>query len=105
MASPNVPFRDVGVCISISQVLAQGSGQLDHQRWIEARVFDYALGRITARIGDDPRAADLVVATVVHMAMQPQGGLPAFDLCLQVRDKAGVQRRADKPGGDAAARR
>jgi hypothetical protein len=44
-----------------SGFVAPHSNQLDRQQSIEGLVFDYALGRISARIGHDAGIADTVV--------------------------------------------
>ena len=82
--------------------LAPGFLELDQQVGCELRVFHLAFGRIAAWVGHDARGAHKVIATVVHVAVQPKAGLPAQDLRFQVGDKAGVQRRADKLRRNAA---
>ena len=78
------------------------SAHLNNQRRVEGLVLDHPFRRITARIGDHAGVADAVVEAVVHMAVQPQGRLPAVDLWFQVGNKTRVQRRTGELRGDAA---
>ena len=57
----------------------------EHQGQIEARAFT----RITSRVVDDGRFADLIVFAGVDMAMDPEAGLPLMNQVFEVGSESG----------------
>src|SRR5262249_37730887 len=68
--------------------------QLEHKIRPKGFVLGHACTRIAPRVAHDAGLANVVVKAVVGMAVQPQFRRPSANLRLEVRDKAGIDRRA-----------
>ena len=78
---------------------SSGRIQFDAQLWVEPSL---PFVRVPGRVGDESRLPKPFIHRVVHVSVDPEGGLVALDQPVQVGGESRVQRIVLEPSPDRA---